>query len=243
MQKINQKAGLVFDQLTKGMAKIGDHKKIENKPYMALCIEVIGKQGANGLQISFCHYGEQNGDAMRDPEVCFIMVPGVDNKGIWAPYYYRNDYLGVEQFAVDFDDNGAIESFKPKMQKDIATFSGIWAANLKDQGFIEAVALPAKLPPMAIIDDYDPETESSEKEVCYYETEPTTEPTMRPRGKKEVTVRELLGDDQIAIMEANDLAHMEGKALVLHLPALNVKACEGKEFDDYPQEYAFAREA
>src|ERR1039457_3114625 len=45
--------------------------KIENPPYMALVIEAIepGPLGLPGLSVA--HYGEQNGDLMRDPEMCF----------------------------------------------------------------------------------------------------------------------------------------------------------------------------
>jgi hypothetical protein len=46
------------------------HLKIENGSWMPLVIEGIGP-GPDGLPaISVCHYGEQNGDAMRDPEMC-----------------------------------------------------------------------------------------------------------------------------------------------------------------------------
>lgn len=136
MQAINQKAKAIFDALTNDLTKIGDHKKIENGPYMPLSIEVIDKQGPHGLRISFCHYGEQNGDLMRDPEICFIKIPS--EYGGYYPYYYRNDYLGIEQFPVEFDDNGALIGYNPKQQKDIAVFAGQWAANLKEQGFMEA---------------------------------------------------------------------------------------------------------
>lgn len=140
MQHINQKAGLVFDKLTQGMDKVGDHRKIENGAFMPLSIEVIDTQGCNGgLRISICHYGEQNGDAMRDPEICFIKVPGLNGKGIYAPYYYRNDYLNVEQTPVKFNEGGAVERVAHFQQKDIAIFAGQWAANLKEQGFIEAL--------------------------------------------------------------------------------------------------------
>lgn len=140
MQHINQKAGLVFDKLTQGMDKVGDHRKIENGAFMPLSIEVIDTQGCNGgLRISICHYGEQNGDLMRDPEICFIKVPGINNKGIYAPYYFRNDYLNIEQTPVEFDDNGAVVRVQHFLQKDIAIFAGQWAANLKEQGFIEAL--------------------------------------------------------------------------------------------------------
>lgn len=67
--------------------------KIEHEPYMALVIEAIGESGPARLPaISVCHYGEQNGDLMRDPEMCFE----VHDKTL-DPFYFRNDYLGIEQ--------------------------------------------------------------------------------------------------------------------------------------------------
>jgi hypothetical protein len=136
MQITNKSASKTFDALTRGMNHVGDHKKIENSPFMPLYIEVVDRQGSNSLRISICHYGSQNGDLMHDPEICFIRVPGIDGKGMYSPYYYRNDYLGIEQFPVEFDDNGAVKSFKPKMQKDIIAFANQWAKNLREQGFI-----------------------------------------------------------------------------------------------------------
>ena len=42
--------------------------KIENPPYMALVIEATPERGPLNLPaISIAHYGEQNGDLMRDP--------------------------------------------------------------------------------------------------------------------------------------------------------------------------------
>jgi hypothetical protein len=46
--------------------------KIENLPYMALVIEALDESGPMGLPaLSVAHYGEQNGDLMRYPEMCF----------------------------------------------------------------------------------------------------------------------------------------------------------------------------
>ena len=46
--------------------------KIENPPYMAFVIEATDESGLCGLPaLSVCHYSEQNGDLMRDPEMCF----------------------------------------------------------------------------------------------------------------------------------------------------------------------------
>ena len=52
--------------------KPGFHLKIENEPWMALVIEDIQELGPTGLPvISVAHYGEQNGNVMRDPEMLF----------------------------------------------------------------------------------------------------------------------------------------------------------------------------
>jgi hypothetical protein len=50
----------------------GLYLKIDNAPYMELVIEAMDESGPMGLPaISVAHYGEQNGDLMRDPEMCF----------------------------------------------------------------------------------------------------------------------------------------------------------------------------
>ena len=50
----------------------GLYLKIDNAPYMELVIEAMDESGPMGLPaLSVAHYGEQNGDAMRDPEMCF----------------------------------------------------------------------------------------------------------------------------------------------------------------------------
>jgi len=75
----------------------GLNLKIENLPYMALVIEATDESGPCGLPaISVCHYGEQNGDLMRDPEMCFEL--GLVGGAHLNPFYYRNDYVGVGEF-------------------------------------------------------------------------------------------------------------------------------------------------
>jgi hypothetical protein len=50
----------------------GLYLKIDNAPYMELVIEAMDESGPMGLPaLSVAHYGEQNGDPMRDPEMCF----------------------------------------------------------------------------------------------------------------------------------------------------------------------------
>ena len=76
----------------------GLYLKIENAPYMALVIEATDESGPSGLPaISVAHYGEQNGDLMRDPEMCFEL--GFAEGPHLEPFYFRNDYIGLEQWS------------------------------------------------------------------------------------------------------------------------------------------------
>ena len=70
--------------------------KIENPPYLPLVIEAVDESGPLGLPaLSVAHYGEQYGDAMRDPEMRFEI--GYAGGAHLIPYYWRNDYVAVEQ--------------------------------------------------------------------------------------------------------------------------------------------------
>ena len=48
-------------------------------------------------RFSVAHYGEQNGDAMRDPEMCFEL--GFAGGAHLDPFYWRNDYVVGEQWS------------------------------------------------------------------------------------------------------------------------------------------------
>ena len=65
----------------------GLYLTIENPPYMALVIEATDESGPSGLPaISVAHYGEQNGDLMRDPEMCFEL--GFAKGPHLEPFYF-----------------------------------------------------------------------------------------------------------------------------------------------------------
>jgi hypothetical protein len=92
---------------------------------MPLVVEKIGEQ-----QISLCHYGEQNGDAMRDPEVGFLVsrwTSGNDSssRSIMEakPVYFRNDWIAREHCTVEglFGD----VPIKPSLQKQLDGFCGM----------------------------------------------------------------------------------------------------------------------
>lgn len=59
--------------------------------YMDLCIEALGYNDHEGRPVySVAHYGEQNGDLMRDPDVTM----GVDREtGTVEPLTYQNDII------------------------------------------------------------------------------------------------------------------------------------------------------
>jgi len=111
--------------------------KIENPPYMALVIEATPEPGPlNQPAISVAHYGEQNGDLMRDPEMCFELSKPVLSGFLLTAYYYRNDYMSVEQFSRYRMGNNYI--FVPPLYAQHESFARSWDRNLRDQGFLEA---------------------------------------------------------------------------------------------------------
>jgi hypothetical protein len=110
----------------------GLYLKIENPPFMALVIEATDESGPCGLPcISVAHYGEQNGDLMRDPEMCFEL-----GRAYLDPFYFRNDYLGIEQWSRLIDDTNYVIHSELHRQHD--QFAKQWDNNLRLQGFAQA---------------------------------------------------------------------------------------------------------
>lgn len=116
------------------------HIQIANEPYMPLTIEGIGPGPRGQAAISVAHYGKQNGDLMRDPEMCFEIGTNAEGALIELyPYYWRNDYAGVEQESVVLD--GTDPSGKPvyrirqPLLNEHIDFAAMWDRNLSAQGF------------------------------------------------------------------------------------------------------------
>jgi hypothetical protein len=108
--------------------------RIENDPFMSLTVEHIGL-GPRGLPaLSITHYGKQNGDLMRDAEMCFEMEIENDYAKRFHPFYYRNDYIGMGQFSVIYDgtgpDNKPIYRICARMPQEQIELARIWDANL-----------------------------------------------------------------------------------------------------------------
>ena len=105
--------------------------------YMALVIEATPGSGPFGLPaISVAHYGQQNGDPMRDPEMCFELSKPIGSNLTLDPYYWRNDYTGSEQSS-RYIVNGLHVTLLD-LHKLHELFAAVWDRNLRLQGFEEA---------------------------------------------------------------------------------------------------------
>lgn len=99
--------------------------------FMPLTIERIGA-GPRGLTaFSICHYGKQNGDSMRDPEVRFEV-----RDDVVSPYSVRMDYTGYSREVIWKDENGR-EMICVKEYNDLLSFFAQWIRNIRAQGFFE----------------------------------------------------------------------------------------------------------
>ena len=113
--------------------------KIENPPYMELVIEAVGEPGPSGLRaISAYHYGIQNGDLMRDPEMCFELFRE-RGKTVFNPWYWRNDYAGVEQWSRNLIEGHAVQH--KELHRQHEAFAQWWDVNLRAQEFEEAFTM------------------------------------------------------------------------------------------------------
>ena len=115
----------------------GLNLRIENLPYMALVIEATDESGPCGLPaLSVCQYGELNGDIIRHPEMCFEL--GLAGGAHLNPFYYRNDYLGVEQWSRTIEGDQYL--FSHELYDQHRKFAALWDRSLRSQGFVEAFA-------------------------------------------------------------------------------------------------------
>ena len=113
----------------------GLYLHIDNLPYISLVIEALDESGPMGLPaLSVAHYGEQNGDLMRDSEMCFEL--GLAGGAHLSAFYYRNDYLGIEQWSRDVVDGNYIQLIG--LHRQYEAFAKAWDTSLRLQGFAEA---------------------------------------------------------------------------------------------------------
>jgi hypothetical protein len=83
--------------------------------------------------LSVAHYGEQNGDLMRDPEMCFEL--GLAGGAHLNPFYFRSDRTQTEEWSRYVYDSDYIYLFDVHRQHE--RFAKQWNNNLRSQGFAE----------------------------------------------------------------------------------------------------------
>lgn len=132
--------------------KEGDESiKVENDPYMDLHIEYIG-EGPNGYDsISVAHYFEQNGDLMKDPEMCFEVrdievlkiVKGASKvviEKVLVPYLFIQDGGRLSRYDEVYttDEEGRVVHTDQNLLYQLKRFAEKWDKNIKQQGFVTA---------------------------------------------------------------------------------------------------------
>jgi hypothetical protein len=144
MQTINRASTIIFCRLLKKLEE-RESVRLISEGYMPLCLEHIMENietpfGAAKLY-SLCHYFEQNGDLMRDPEMCFLAVDLRKESNEFNlisiyPQMYRLDGIGLDQESARIE-NSKLVSFRNAMQRDHVLFANSWLKNIKDQGFLK----------------------------------------------------------------------------------------------------------
>ncbi len=114
--------------------------------FMPLSVEEIGIDGEGHRLVSLCHYGEQNGDLMRDPDIVF-MFQDAPYGPIAEPVSFRNDYVGLDQEVYRYDESGRRTHLNTKLNVQLREFARIWFANLNEQGFLGDRAVRTILSP------------------------------------------------------------------------------------------------
>ena len=106
--------------------------------YMPLSMEYLGYTFRGGKVYAIAHYGEQNGDMMRDPD----MTISIDHKaGTVDPLTYQNDYMGQYSEVYGTSDDGR-ETYRPQLRADLDRFLWQWLKNIQDQQFSPDVYEP-----------------------------------------------------------------------------------------------------
>ena len=112
--------------------------------YMPLSVEDIGQSADGNRLISICHYGEQQGDLMRDPEMVFE-ISTYAPLDMAEPLSFRNDYMGIMQEVYRYDDSGKKTHVKTRLKRELKWFARTWFTNLKDQDFLGDTAIRKRL--------------------------------------------------------------------------------------------------
>ena len=132
IKPISLKAYEIFKYLT-DVARRSEGGAVEftrSSEFMPLHVEVFLKIPETEELVSMAHYGEQNGDAMRDPEMTFYHDRA---EGKAYAMTFRDDYARTWEVSIKEDDNGRPWKVAPSRQRQHTAFAEVWIKNIKRQ--------------------------------------------------------------------------------------------------------------
>ena len=118
--------------------------RITSDGFMPLSVEDIGHAPDGFRQIAISHYGEQNGDLMRDPEMVFALQE-TDGTIFAEPLSFRNDYMGLYQEVYTHNGEGKRTHVNPRLKAELKSFARMWFRNLRAQRFFDKEATRERL--------------------------------------------------------------------------------------------------
>lgn len=151
MKQVNKEAKKVIAAIIDKMTDTDNNLKIDiNGPDSGIMPIVVERLEGDihtpwgaGTIYSFAHYYEQEGDLMRDPEICFLIVDNrkayedkgadpLDGFGVW-PQQFQQDGIFARYQELITIENGAATKCMKGAQSDVAIFAGQWMNNVKWQ--------------------------------------------------------------------------------------------------------------
>lgn len=94
-------------------------------------------KGFHAVALRDGHYGEQNGDLMRDPDIVFMFHDLPD--GLAAePVSFRNDYMAICQEVYKYDEAGKRTHVVPALKRELKEFSRTWFSKTNRIDFLES---------------------------------------------------------------------------------------------------------
>lgn len=90
--------------------------------YMLLSVEAIAQSTDGHRLIAICHYGEQSGDLMRDPEIVFEMHTSAA-PDMAEPLSLRNDYMGLMLEVYRYDESGQKTHVNTRLKAELKLLS------------------------------------------------------------------------------------------------------------------------
>lgn len=131
IKPLSPKAYQIFKVLV-DMARADEEyaTKLDRSEFMPVYIEIVYKVSGSEEHVSIAHYGQENGDLMRDPEMIFFH----DRKdGKAYAMNYRNDYGGTWEVSIKEGDDGRPSQVNQARQRKHTEFAELWLKNIKHQ--------------------------------------------------------------------------------------------------------------